>query len=86
MRALFGHGEHPDSEAIVAAYLGEHIRAGMTGRQLERLTAAAIAAALGRPFPAYEAAGRVRRPGRSSGLPSSGRRPAASRPRPRSRR
>ena len=30
MRALFGHGEHPDGEAIIAAHIGEHPRPGMT--------------------------------------------------------
>ena len=45
MRALFGLGEHPDSEAITAAYLCEHVRAEMTGKQLERVRDEAIAAA-----------------------------------------
>jgi conjugative relaxase-like TrwC/TraI family protein len=55
MRALFGHGEHPDSEAIMAAHLTANVRAGMTGRQLETARDAAIAAArLGNPFPAYK--------------------------------
>src|ERR1700731_1974160 len=55
MRALFGHGEHPDSEAIIAAYLTANVRAGMTGPQLETARDGAIAAArLGTPFPAYE--------------------------------
>jgi len=55
MRALFGLGEHPDGEAIIAAYLREHVRAAMTDRQLERVRDEAIAAArLGRSFPAYQ--------------------------------
>ena len=55
MRALFGHGEHPDSEPIIASYLTANVRAGMTGRQLKTERDAAIAAArLGRPFPAYK--------------------------------
>jgi cell wall-associated NlpC family hydrolase len=55
MRALFGHGEHPDADAITAAYLRVHVHAGMTGRQLEKVRDAAIAAArLGRAFPAYQ--------------------------------
>jgi conjugative relaxase-like TrwC/TraI family protein len=55
MRALFGHGEHPDSDAMVSAYLQEHVRAGMTKRQLQALTEKAIRhATLGRRFPAYE--------------------------------
>jgi hypothetical protein len=53
MRALFGLGEHPDGEAVTAAYLREHVRAGMTGRQLDQVRCEAIAAArLGRAFPA----------------------------------
>jgi hypothetical protein len=55
MRALFGHGEHPNSDTIVKAYLQEHVRAGMTDRQLKSHTAAAIRhATLGRRFPAYQ--------------------------------
>jgi conjugative relaxase-like TrwC/TraI family protein len=55
MRALFGHGEHPDSEAIIAAYLAANVRAGMTDRQLETLRDGAIGVArLGNPFPAYK--------------------------------
>jgi conjugative relaxase-like TrwC/TraI family protein len=56
MRALFGLGEHPDGEGIIAAYLEEHVRAGMSEQQLGRVRDEAIAAArLGRGFPAYEA-------------------------------
>jgi conjugative relaxase-like TrwC/TraI family protein len=55
MRALFGHGEHPDSDAIITAYLEANVRAGMTGKQLEQLRDEAIRAArLGRPFPGYK--------------------------------
>ena len=55
MRALFGHGEHPDSDAIIAAYLEANVRAGMTGKQLEQVRDEAIRAArLGRPFPGYK--------------------------------
>jgi conjugative relaxase-like TrwC/TraI family protein len=55
MRALFGQGEHPNSDAIVKAYIRDHIRPRMTDRQLKNLTAAAIRhATLGRRFPAYE--------------------------------
>jgi conjugative relaxase-like TrwC/TraI family protein len=55
MRALFGQGEHPNSDAIVRAYLNNHIRHGMTERQLTEVTAAAIrSATLGRRFPAYK--------------------------------
>jgi conjugative relaxase-like TrwC/TraI family protein len=56
MRALFGLGEHPDGDAVTAAYLRDHVRAGMSGRQLDQVRYEAIAAArLGRAFPAYEA-------------------------------
>jgi len=55
MRALFGHGERPDGQAIIAAYLAANVHAGMTDRQLETVRNAAIAAArLGGPFPAYK--------------------------------
>jgi conjugative relaxase-like TrwC/TraI family protein len=55
MRALFGQGEHPNSDAMVRAYLKEHVRAGMSERQLDNLRAAAVRhATLGRRFPAYE--------------------------------
>jgi hypothetical protein len=39
MRALFGQGEHPNSDAIVKAYIRTHVRAGMTARQRDELTA-----------------------------------------------
>jgi conjugative relaxase-like TrwC/TraI family protein len=56
MRALFGQGEHPNTDAMITAYLREHVRAGMTGRQRQQVTAAAIRhATLGRRFPAYAA-------------------------------
>ena len=87
MRALFGLGEHPDSEAIIAAYLTANVRAGMTGRQLETARDEAIAAArLGRAVPRLRAAGEVRRPGRGAACGDQGGDRAASRPRPRSRR
>ena len=55
MLSLFGLGEHPDGEAIRAAYVREHVRAKMTDRQLDQVRDQAIAAArLGRGFPAYE--------------------------------
>jgi len=55
MRALFGHGSHPDAEAIIDAYLTANVRAGMSQEQLGRVADEAIAAArLGRAFPAYE--------------------------------
>jgi conjugative relaxase-like TrwC/TraI family protein len=56
MRALFGLGAHPDSEEIIAAYLREHVLAGMSEQQLGRVRDEAIAAArLGHAFPAYQA-------------------------------
>jgi conjugative relaxase-like TrwC/TraI family protein len=55
MRALFGVGAHPDAEQMITAYLAANVRAGMTDRQLEEASDAAIThARLGRPFPAYE--------------------------------
>ena len=33
MRALFGLGEHPDGETIIAAYLKAHVRAGMSDQR-----------------------------------------------------
>ena len=54
MKALFGLGEHPDGEEIIAAYLKARVRAGMSEEQLERVRDEAIASArLGRAFPAY---------------------------------
>jgi conjugative relaxase-like TrwC/TraI family protein len=54
MKALFGHGEHPDADAIITAHILARVRARMTGRQLERVRDEAISAArLGRAFPAY---------------------------------
>jgi conjugative relaxase-like TrwC/TraI family protein len=58
MVALFGQGEHPNSDAMVAAYIREHARGDMTERQLEQVTAAAIRhATLGTRFPAYQPLG-----------------------------
>jgi conjugative relaxase-like TrwC/TraI family protein len=55
MKALFGLGAHPDSDAIITAHIGANVRAEMTDGQLERVRDEAIAAArLGRAFPAYE--------------------------------
>jgi conjugative relaxase-like TrwC/TraI family protein len=54
MRALFGYGQHPDAEAIIASYLTQHVHADMTPRQLAKVQDDAIKAArLGRPFPEY---------------------------------
>ena len=55
MRALFGHGQHPDSEAMIQAQLAAEARPGMSPSQLARVRRDAIrAATLGRPFPSYE--------------------------------
>ena len=55
MKALFGLGQHPDADRIIADYLAEHVRAGMTEQQREAVQTAAIkAASLGRRFPSYE--------------------------------
>ncbi|MFG1921088.1 MobF family relaxase [Cryptosporangium sp. NPDC048952] len=54
MRALFGHGMHPDADRIVAAYRAAHVRAGMSEAQVQRVVEnAAKAATLGRPFPVF---------------------------------
>src|SRR3974390_143302 len=57
MSAALGgaQSEHPDSDAIITAYLEANVRAGMTGKQLEQVRDEAIRAArLGRPFPRYQ--------------------------------
>ena len=55
MRLLFGHGAHPDGEAMITAYINAHTHPGMTDVQLERVRQAAIRhATLGRQFPAYK--------------------------------
>jgi conjugative relaxase-like TrwC/TraI family protein len=55
MRMLFGHGAHPDGEAMITAYIGAHTRHGMTDVQLEKVRQDAIRhATLGRQFPAYK--------------------------------
>ena len=54
MTALFGLGLHPDAEAIMAEYRGEHVAAGMADRQLKKVNEQARkTASLGRPFPEY---------------------------------
>jgi conjugative relaxase-like TrwC/TraI family protein len=56
MMALFGQGMHPDADRMVDEYLQQHVRAGMTERQLRAVQAEAIRhATLGRRFPAYQA-------------------------------
>ncbi|MFK3983068.1 MobF family relaxase [Micromonospora sp. NPDC050397] len=55
MRHLFGQGMHPDADRLIAAYLAEHTRAGMTEVQLAEVTQQAIRhATLGRRFPVYK--------------------------------
>src|SRR5450755_2051159 len=55
MRALFGHGQHPNSEAVIQAHLAASARSGMSVGELARSRREAIrAATLGRPFPSYE--------------------------------
>jgi conjugative relaxase-like TrwC/TraI family protein len=55
MRMLFGHGAHPDGEAMITAYITAHTRHGMTDIQLQKVRDDAIRhAILGRQFPAYK--------------------------------
>ncbi|ADD45028.1 MobF family relaxase [Stackebrandtia nassauensis] len=54
MKNLFGHGAHPNAEAIIDKYIADHTRPGMTDAQIRFLTAAAEKhAQLGRRFGAY---------------------------------
>jgi hypothetical protein len=66
MRALFGHGQHPNSAVMIRANLVATARPGMSHTELDRARRDAIrAASLGRPFPVYtpleKFGGRVRR-------------------------
>jgi conjugative relaxase-like TrwC/TraI family protein len=55
MRNLFGIGAHPHAEQIIAVYLAEHARPGMTERQVRELARAAQRhAQLGRRFAEYK--------------------------------
>jgi conjugative relaxase-like TrwC/TraI family protein len=55
MKALFGLGQHPNAEAIIAAYLSEHVHGTLTDAQLKAVQEAALkAASLGRRFPQYK--------------------------------
>jgi len=55
MRALFGHGQHPNADAMIQAQLAAAARPGMSAAGLARAGREAIrAATLGRPFPSYE--------------------------------
>ncbi|MEY9937610.1 MobF family relaxase [Streptacidiphilus sp. MAP5-3] len=56
MKHLYGLGQHPNAQRIIAAYLAEHVTAGMDEAQRTKVAAAAVkAATLGRPFPEYKA-------------------------------
>src|SRR5690242_4230184 len=56
MRLLYGLGLHPDADRLIAEYQAAHVRPDMTERQLDDVVAAARQhAALGRPFPVYQA-------------------------------
>ncbi|WP_194924385.1 MobF family relaxase [Catenulispora pinisilvae] len=55
MTALFGQGLHPNAANIIADYQREHVEAGMSEGQLEKVNQLALKAArLGRPFPDYK--------------------------------
>ncbi|WP_405018078.1 relaxase domain-containing protein [Kitasatospora sp. NBC_00070] len=55
MKHLFGMGQHPDAERIIAEHLATGVRADMDDEQLKAVQAAAIkAATLGRKYPEYE--------------------------------
>lgn len=52
---LFGLGQHPEAERIIAEHLAANVRADMNDEQLQAVRAAAIkAATLGRKYPEYE--------------------------------
>ncbi|WP_019632499.1 MobF family relaxase [Actinomadura atramentaria] len=54
MKALYGVGMHPDADRLVSEYLDQHLRAGMTDKQVTAVQDRAVkAATLGRKFPAY---------------------------------
>jgi conjugative relaxase-like TrwC/TraI family protein len=54
MQALYGSGMNPNADEIVAAYLKNHLREGMTERQRQLAIKGAIqAATLGRRYPVY---------------------------------
>ncbi|WP_052069530.1 MobF family relaxase [Streptacidiphilus albus] len=56
MKLLYGLGQHPDAERIIAEHLAANVRADMNDDQLKAVRAAAIkAATLGRAFPEYKA-------------------------------
>jgi conjugative relaxase-like TrwC/TraI family protein len=56
MKALYGSGLHPHADAIIRAYLEQHIRADMTWEQVLAVAARAEhQARLGMPFPEYRA-------------------------------
>ncbi|WP_155884827.1 MobF family relaxase [Actinomadura flavalba] len=56
MKALYGDGMQPEAARLIEEYLAEHVEAGMTGRQLKAVQAAALrSATLGTRFPDYQA-------------------------------
>ncbi|MGW2395396.1 MobF family relaxase [Kitasatospora sp. NPDC001664] len=55
MKHLFGLGQHPDAERLIAEHLAANVRADMDEDQLKAVQVAAIkAATLGRKYPEYE--------------------------------
>ncbi|MFG1926852.1 MobF family relaxase [Cryptosporangium sp. NPDC048952] len=55
MKALFGHGQHPNATAIITSYQDGHLQAGMSDVQVQQVQAdARKAATLGLGFPAYK--------------------------------
>jgi len=56
MKHLYGLGQHPDANRIIAAYLEANVTASMDKEQREKVVAAAVkSATLGRAFPEYKA-------------------------------
>ncbi|MEY9938601.1 MobF family relaxase [Streptacidiphilus sp. MAP5-3] len=56
MKLLYGLGQHPEAERIIAEHLAANVRADMDDEQLKAVRAAAIkTATLGRAFPEYKA-------------------------------
>jgi len=56
MKHLYGLGQHPDAQRIIAAYLEANVTTSMDKEQREKVVAAAVkSATLGRAFPEYKA-------------------------------
>jgi conjugative relaxase-like TrwC/TraI family protein len=54
MKLLFGLGMHPDADAMIGAYISEHVTARTSPEQREKIAEAAMRhATLGRAFPIY---------------------------------